>query len=484
MAAPALVGRDDAIGVVEARLRDTAERGGALVIRGAAGIGKTSLLETAVNDARSRNLMVLATAGVESETHLPYAGLHQLLRPVLGRADSLPRPQRDALLTAFGMLDGPAPELFLVGLAVLTLLTEAAAEEPLVLIADDAHWFDAPTAAVLAFVARRLEADPVLLLAVIRDGFETPLLGLGLAELRLEPLDPDASAQLLDAHAPDLAAATRARVLREAAGNPLALLELPRALRSRPHASGQALPPILPLTDRLQTAFAARAAQLPIETRTALLVAAADDRADASEVLAATAHVIGSTATVEILELAAAAALITVDETSVRFRHPLVRSALYHSASLGQRHAAHRALAEVLAEEPDRRAWHRAAAIVGTDEGAAAELEAAARRARDRGATTVAIAAQERAASLTADPTMRARRGLDAAELASSSASRRSSPACSRTPSEWSSGRAIAPGRSGCARSSVMACPAMPAASAGWSGVRRRRSRRATPSWR
>jgi hypothetical protein len=386
-------------------------------MRGAAGIGKTALLEVTLSEARSHGYKVLVTAGVESEAHLPFAGLHQLVRPISSGIDGLPGPQKAGLLTAFGMLEGPAPALFLVGLAVLSLLTDAASEAPVLLIADDAHWLDAPTAAVLAFVGRRLEADPVVLLAAIRDGFPTPLLAAGLPEIELEPLDAATSARLLDAHAPDLAAASRSRVLREAAGNPLALVELPRALRSTPHGDSRALAGVLPLTDRLQRAFAARAAELPEMTRAALVVAAANDGIDLLEVLAATARVAGSAVATDIFEPAVAAALIGIDETSIRFRHPLVRSAVYQTAPLGQRQAVHRALAEVLANAPDRRAWHRAASIVGTNERAASDLEAAAGRAQQRGATAVAISAQERAAALTEDPLLRAGRLLVAAEM-------------------------------------------------------------------
>jgi hypothetical protein len=203
---------------------------------------------------------------VQSEAKLPFAALHQLLRPILGRIDSLPDPQKAAILTAFGMEHGAAPSLFLVGLATLTLLGEAATHAPLVVVAEDAHWFDPPSGEVLAFAARRLGADLILLLAAIRDGIEAPLLAARLPETHLEPLDADASMQLLEAHAPGLSVTARDRLRLEAA-NPLALAELPRALASHTHAAGELLPAILPLTDRLHRAFATRAATTSSPTR-------------------------------------------------------------------------------------------------------------------------------------------------------------------------------------------------------------------------
>ncbi len=412
-----LYGRDSEIALLDEWLRDIRDSGRALLIRGEAGIGKTSILDAGQSAARSRGCRVLPVVGVESEAHLAFAGLHQLLRPVLVQADELPPPQRKALLTAFGVLDGDAPALFLVGLATLNLLADIAAEKPLFLVADDVQWLDTPTAEALAFVGRRLASDRILLLAAMRDGFHSPLVAARLPELVIEPLSEAPSAELLDAHAPGLTGVARSRILDQAAGNPLALVELPRALRSERLAGGPALPAILPMTDRLEHAFAAEASVLPPATAVALLVAAVDDSPSAPEVLGAAVHLTGAPAGIDILEPAVRAGLITIVEGTIRFRHPLVRSALEQSAPVSRRNEAHAALAQVLASDPDRRAWHRAASIMGTDEGAAAELEAAARRAQDRGATVIAMAAEERAAALTEDPALRVGRLLAAAEM-------------------------------------------------------------------
>lgn len=412
-----LYGRDGEIALMNEWVRDIRDSGHALLIRGEAGIGKTSILDAGACAARSGGCRVLTVTGVESEAHLAFAGLHQLLRPVLRQVDQLPPPQRKAVLTAFGVLDGDPPAIFLVGLATLNLLADIAAEQPLLMVADDVQWLDTPTAEVLAFVGRRLGSDHILLLAAMRDGFQSPLVAARLPELVLEPLNKAPSAQLLDAQAPNLTEVARKRILDQAAGNPLALVELPRALRSERLADGPALPAILPLTDRLEQAFAAQASALPPATGAALLVAAVDDSPSASEVLAAAAHLTGAPVGVEVLEPAVQAGLITIIDGTIRFRHPLVRSALEQSAPVSRRNEAHAALARVLAGDPDRRAWHRAASIMGTDEDAAVELEAAARRAQDRGATVIAMAGEERAAALTEDPARRVGRLLAAAEM-------------------------------------------------------------------
>jgi DNA-binding CsgD family transcriptional regulator len=418
MAAPALLGREPELRLLDELVDRVGERGAALVARGDAGIGKSALLAAASRRARDRGMLVLSTAGVQSEAHLPFAGLHQLLRPVLNGVNELPAPQRAALLAAFGMTEAAAPEFFLIALAALDLLGEAAARSPLLLVVDDAHWLDRPTSDVLAFVARRIEPEPIALLIAIRDGYESGLAEVGLPELHLEGLDRPAAGALLDAHAHELAPAARQRVLEEAAGNPLALVELPVALRSDHLGDGSLLPARLPLTERLERAFATRASELPAATCALLLVAAADDGGVLGEILSAAAIVDGAERTVEVVAPAVFAGLVEVDDQALRFRHPLVRSAIYQSASITSRHAAHAALAAVLEAQPDRRAWHRAASIVGTDDEVASELEEAALRACRRGAVGAAVAAQERAAKLTGDPAHRARRLLRAAQLA------------------------------------------------------------------
>jgi hypothetical protein len=309
-------------------------------------------------------MRVLTTTGVQSETTLPFAGLHQLLRPILGEVGELPSRQRDALLAAFGMTDRAAPDLFLIALAALELLAGVAARSPLLLIAEDAHWLDRSTADVLAFVARRLESEPMVLLAAVREGFESDLVEAGLPELRLEGLDEASSGALLDAWAPDLAGTVRERLLEEAAGNPLALVELPAALRSEQRRGGTSLPSVLPLTTRLERAFLARASELPDATRTVLLVAAVDDGNDVAEVLRAAAIVEEMESGEEALASALSTGLVEIDGAELWFRHPLVRSAIHQAASISQRRAAHAALAEVLSGQPDRSIWHRAASVL------------------------------------------------------------------------------------------------------------------------
>jgi DNA-binding CsgD family transcriptional regulator len=417
MTAPILFGRDRELRVVADVLERAGERGGGLLVRGPAGIGKTSVLEAARARAAGLGFRVLAATGVQSEGGFAFGGLHQLLRPVLAKADILPVPQRDALRAAFGMTEGVVPDLFLIALGSLEVLSEAAAGAPLLLIADDAQWLDRPTAAVLAFLARRLDVEPIILLAGLRDGYDSDLTEAGMPELAVAGLDEAAAAALLEATDPGLDAAARARVLADAAGNPLALVELPAALRSAHWGDGAILPAVLPLTARLERTFATRAAGLPAPARRVLLAAAVDDEADLAEVLAVAGRLAGPPLPADALDPAVAAGLVEADQASIRFRHPLVRSAIYQQASPPQQRAAHAALAAVLASQPDRRAWHRAAATAGADEDVAAELEAAASRAHRRGAVQVALASQQRAAMLSPDPGRRAGRLLRAAEM-------------------------------------------------------------------
>ncbi len=418
VATVSLYGREQAVSVLDDLIDAVDVRGGAIVIRGGPGIGKSSVLAAARGSARARGMVVLTTTGVFSEAQLPFAGLHQLLQPLLADMAKLPPPQREALSAAFGKTAAAAPELFLIALATLELLADAAARAPVLVIAEDAHWLDGPTADVLAFVARRVGLEPIVLLAAIREGWASALGEAGLPELRLEPLDEEAAAALLDEHAPDLTPGVRERLLVEAEGNPLALVELPRALRSRAADAIGALSEPLPLTARLERAFAERAFELSGATRTALLVAAANDGDDLAVVLRAAGPVNDASMPVDVLEPAVAAQLIEIDQASLTFRHPLVRSAIYGAASVSERRRAHAALAGALPDEPDRRVWHRAAGSVGPDAALASELEEAAERARSRGATAVALAALERAAKLSADPALRARRLLRAGEMA------------------------------------------------------------------
>ena len=255
MGGPSLFGRERELRALDELIDALGELGGSLVVRGEPGIGKSALLRAVSERATARGLTILRVTGIQSETSLAFAGLHQLLLPVIDGVEDLPGPQRDAVLSAFGMTGAAAPDLFLTALATLELLADAASASPLVLIVEDAHWLDRPTGDVLAFVARRLELEPIAMLFAIREGFESPMIGAGLPELQVDRLDEADAASLLDAQAPDLSPPTRDRLLLVAEGNPLALVELPGTILP---VGGEApvLPEMLPLTARLEGAFA------------------------------------------------------------------------------------------------------------------------------------------------------------------------------------------------------------------------------------
>ncbi len=410
MVGTALVGRAAEIDALDRLLLGIRDRGTAVLLRGEAGIGKSALLQHACGSAAGRGVRVLRTTGVESETTLPFAGLHQLVRPLLGHLGALPPPQRRALEAAFGMADGAAPELFLIGLAALSLISDTAAVQPTLLVVDDAHWLDRPSAEVLGFVARRLESEPVVLVAAQRDDFPAVLDGPRLVECRVHRLDGSAAEELLALRAPRLDPAARRRLLSEAAGNPLALVELPLTV-ARDECAG------LTLTARLEQAFAARLPGLPGPTRALLLVAALNDGRALGETLAAASALTGERVTVEALTPAVEVQLIESDGADVAFRHPLVRHAIRQRSTTADQQRAHAALAQTLGDV-DRRVLHRAAACAEPDDAVAADLEAAATRAERRGGVAAAEAALERAARLTADPQRRVERYLRAAELA------------------------------------------------------------------
>jgi DNA-binding CsgD family transcriptional regulator len=384
----------------------------ALVLRGEAGVGKSALLEYLVQRASGCGLA--RAAGVESEMELAFAGLHQLCAPFVDRLERLPGPQRDALGTAFGLRDGDAPDRFLVGLAVLSLLSDVAEERPLVCIVDDAQWLDGASAQVLAFVARRLGAESVGLVFAVREPAGEPHLE-GLAELVVGGLDDgDAQALLGSVVAGPLDERVRDRIVAETRGNPLALLELPRGRTPAELAGGFGMSDGPALSGRIEQGFRERLAPLPPSTRLLLLVAAAEPVGDPLLVWRAAAALgIGA----DTAAPATAAGLIDFG-AQVRFRHSLVRSAVYRAAAPEDRRHVHQALAEATDADvdPDRRAWHRAQATAGLDEDVAAELERSAGRARARGGLAAGAAFHERAAELTPDPTLRARRALAAAQ--------------------------------------------------------------------
>jgi len=408
---PMLRGRRDALAVID-RLVDAARAGrsGVLVLRGEAGIGKTAVLEHAIGSAPEFTL--LRAAGAEAEMELAFAGLHQLCGPLLEWLERLSEPQRDALATTFGLSEGAVPDRFFVGLATLGLLSEAAAERPLVCVVDDAQWLDNASAQALAFVARRLLAEPVVLLFATREATDA---FVGLPDLFIEGLDDADARELLASVIPGrLDDRVADQIVAESRGNPLALLELPRGLSPAQLAGGFGLPAAPSLAGTIEQGFLRRLAALPESTQRLVLVAAAEPLGDPALLWRAAAR-LGMAAAA--LEPAEAAGLIGVNGR-VRFRHPLVRSAVYRAASAEQRRRAHRALAEATDAEtdPDRRAWHRAEATSGQDEDVAGELERAAVRAQARGGLAAAGAFLRRAAALTPDAVRRAQRALAAAQ--------------------------------------------------------------------
>ncbi|HEY2656055.1 MAG TPA: AAA family ATPase, partial [Solirubrobacteraceae bacterium] len=388
-----------------------AVRGGqsrVLVVRGEPGVGKTALLASAVSSARG--FRVIRAAGVESEMELAFAALQQLCTPLLDRLDRLPVPQRDALAVAFGLRGGEAPDRFLVGLAVLSLLAEVADEQPLLCVVDDAQWLDRVSAQALVFVARRLWAEPVAVVFATRDpgGELEGLPGLVVQGLR----NGDARALLGSVLRVPLDERVRERLLAETRGNPLALLELPRGLTPAELAGGFGLLGALGLSGRIEDSFQRRLAELPAETQRLLLVAAAEPVGDPVLVWRAAERLgIGGQAALDTDGLLTIGARMT-------FRHPLVRSAVYRAASPNERRAVHRALADATDPEvdPDRRAWHLAQATPGFDEDVASELERSAGRAQARGGLAAAAAFLERSVALTLEPSRRAERALAAAQ--------------------------------------------------------------------
>jgi DNA-binding CsgD family transcriptional regulator len=397
------------------RLLDAVRAGDsrALVVRGESGVGKTALLEHAVE--RASGCRVVRAAGVQSEMELAFAGLHQLCAPMLHRLEGRPGPERDALRTAFGLSAGDAPDRFLVGVAALGLLGEVAREQPLFCVIDDAQWLDRASAQALSFVARRLSAEAVGVVFAVREPCEGHDFD-GLGDLPVEGLsDADARALLGSVIRGPLDERVRDRIVAETRGNPLALLELPRGLSSAQLAGGfGGCTNTVALSGQIEESFLRRLDQLPDQTRWLLLVAAAEPMGEPVLLWRAAQRLgIG----VDAAGPAAASGLCEFGPR-VRFRHPLVRSAVYRSASSEDRQAVHRALAEVTdpTVDPDRRAWHRAQAAAGPDEDVALELERSAGRAQARGGLAAAAGFLEQAARLSIEPERRARRALAAAQ--------------------------------------------------------------------
>jgi DNA-binding CsgD family transcriptional regulator len=409
-----IIGRDAALARVRGLIDPIPQSSQVLLVTGEAGMGKTVLLADAAGRARSSGTRVLSVTGRESESSLAFAGLHQLLRPVLSSAAGLPGRQGQALLAAFGLAAAPGvPDPLLTRVAVLTLLSDLSERSPVLVVADDAHWIDRGSLEALAFVGSRLDAERVVLLIGARGQAPPPGFGRGFPELRLEPLSAADAGLLLDGQPRPPRGRARQQVLAQAAGNPMALIELATVIADDPGASRRWAAEPLPLTDRLSAVITARFAALPEQTRAALLLAAV---ADGLDLRVAAGRGAGPDA--RALAPAEELGLVRVDRTGLRFSHPLVRSAVYHSAPFAQRAAAHRRLAEALHDQPDRRAWHLAAAALQPDEHVASLLEATAAEAQHRGGAAAAALAMERAAELSPDRADQARRLVAAASAA------------------------------------------------------------------
>ena len=409
-----LLGREREMAALTAMLDQAAVGlGSAVLVRGEAGIGKTTLLAEARRIAEHRGLQVLACSGVRTEANLPFAGLHQLLRPVLSFLPGLPAGQEDLLRAALGLDDSLLADLYRVALATLELLAGVAAKAPVLVVADDAHWLDRPSADVLAFVGRRVSAEPIAIMMAARVGTGDPFDSAGLPSLAVGALDWGSAQALLTRVAPDLTGEARKRLLDDAEGNPLALVELPAAVRSAGPVPGR-----LPVGDLLRRSFTARVAELPDPARLLLSAVAADAGCSLAELSEAASAAAGRPVTEADIQPAIDARLVRLDGDRVVFSHPLIAASIYQSLTVGDRQRLHRALAQVIPPGNDRRVWHLAASVHGPDDTVASELEALADRAARRGAVTVSIAALDRAAALLTDKARQADLMLRAAELA------------------------------------------------------------------
>jgi DNA-binding CsgD family transcriptional regulator len=412
-----LLGRDAERARIGALLEAAqASRSGALVIRGEPGIGKTALLEDAL--AQAGNMHVLRARGVESESDLPFAGLHQLTRPALHMIDHLPSPQADGLRGALGLADRAGEDRFLISVACLTLLSELAESRPVLCLVDDVHWLDAPSADALLFVARRLGAEGIAMLFAARETDDVHFEASGLPVVELGPLDARSAAALLTRHASGaLAPPVQDALVEQSRGNALALVELPLSLSQAQLTGEDPLPDTLPLTRDVQRLFLERIDRLPEPTRLLLLVIAADESGQLSTIM----HAAGTLGVSEdALAPAELAGVVSVRDSTLELRHPLVRSAVYRRTPSVERRAVHLALAEALDGEleQDQRAWHRAAAAPGPDPMVADELAGAAERARRRSGHAAAATAFERAARLSVEGRSKGERLVEAATAA------------------------------------------------------------------
>ncbi|WP_345127214.1 ATP-binding protein, partial [Streptomyces chiangmaiensis] len=411
-----LVGRDADLGRIVSLLVNK-DAGSALLVSGEAGVGKTELLDAVAHTASEAGMYVLRAAGVQFEADVSYSALNQALLPLTDLFDNLSSTHQDAIKVALGLRVGAPPERLLLSNAALALLQARVAKDPVLLVVDDLQWVDRASAAVFGFIARRLTSNPISFLGASRTQTGSFFERSGLPQLELPPLDEDASTRLVDSRFPGLAPAVRRRVLETAQGNPLALLELPGALRAGQRGARETLPYVLPLSQRLQSLFVSRVQNLPTGTRYLLLVATLDGTGDISTLHAA-ARESGGEVDLEDLAPAEHDQLVSLDTSSrgLVFRHPLISSAVVEISTSSERRAAHRALGRVLSD-PERRAWHLGEAAFEPDEQVAVQLEQHARRILNRGDAVAAIAALTRAADLSPVATDRARRLTEAAYI-------------------------------------------------------------------
>ncbi|MBD0710926.1 MULTISPECIES: ATP-binding protein [unclassified Streptomyces] len=423
-----LVGRDEDLSFIRSFFHDSVVRGAALLLTGEAGVGKTALLDVLAQDAVRRGGRVLRARGVQFEADIGYAGLNQLLVPLFDEFGVLDEGHREALRVAVGIGSGPSPDRLLTSTAVLLLLRLISRDTPLLVVVDDLPWLDRATTGVLGFVARRLVGSKVGLVAACRSGADSFFESSGLTEHRLGPLDEMASAELVALAHPDVSPAVRRRIVAEAHGNPLALVELPDALSGEQRTTLTAVPAVLPLSERLQAMFVSRVAGLPAPTRELLLFAALDGTGDLAPVEGA----VRGRAVFDGLAPAARERLVfddlapaererlvvvSADTRKLSFRHPLIGSAVVAQATTAERHRAHRALAAALGDRPERRAWHLGEVTVGPDEEVAGLLEQAARLRMRRGDALGAVMALTRAAGLSPLPADKSRRLAEAAYI-------------------------------------------------------------------
>ena len=381
---------------------------------GEPGIGKSALLAQARAEATEAGFRVLSALGVESEMHLPFGGLHQILSPLMGLAGGLRRSQTDALFTALGLFDGPRPDLFLIAESAQQLLRLESALRPVLILADDLQWLDPQSHQVITFLGHRTVVTGISVIGASRIGHEGLFMDAGFPVLSVAGVDERDADAILNRHPRTLSAADRRSIRQQAQGNPLALLELPTAWTRSPGTVDHPT-----LSARLERAFAGRIEDLPDATRDALLLAATDSSSDLAEVLSATSAFTGEPCPSAVLDRAEAAGLVNIAGRSLQFRHPLVRSGVLQRETVARRQLAHRALADVLPEgEPFRRAWHRAQSITGPDDRIADELEATIGDSLRRGAVLSAVSSLERAAQLSGSSARRGQRLVRAAAYA------------------------------------------------------------------